>query len=258
MTLDALARAFFAEHPELRFGALGPAENLAALPDAVCGQPVVKLSTEEHPHLPEQYLASNHLAFGKLSLLRWVLSDLFLMPGFIGVLSCEARHITPDLKAHLGVDDQKQVIGAAYVPAPTMHQGQFIGASLLSFLDRRGGAAWVKTLSLKLCGARRLRGVAQWDNPSLRVHTRIGPMRLIGRPPGGHEYADRTFVYETDLTDEATWARSMAKKRTLPESLRRVQARDHETLNALLERAAKGTQIAIHAVEGQELLIQDQ
>lgn len=256
MTLEGQAQAFFASAPHLRFGALGPAQNLALLPDNVCGIPVLKLSTEEHPPLAEQYLATNHLAFGRLSLLRWVLSDLYLMPGFIGVLLADARHVREDLRAHLGVEEGRRLIGAAYVASPTIHPGQVVGVSLLSFLETRLASAWVKTLTLKLWGAHTLRGVAQWDSPSLRVHTRLGALRLIGRPPGGHELADRTFIYETDLTDEAAWARAMARQ-TPPMRSKPISARDHATLNALLDRAIRGEdlRIAPPGLEDGKLLI---
>jgi hypothetical protein len=117
--------------------------------------------------------------------------------------------------------------------------GQFIGVSLLSFLRGVQAGAWVKLLTLRMYRARRMRGVAQWDNPSVRVHTRLGPLRLVGRVPGGHEYAERTFVYETDLADEARVVEAMARRLPLTPTLR-IAARDTGALGALLERAEAG------------------
>lgn len=244
MTLESQAKAFFAAHPQLRFGVLGPQQNLALLPDTVCGVPVVKLTTEEHPLLAEQYLATNHLAFGRLSLLRWVLSDLYLLPGFIGVLLTDPEQLAPELREHLNPEEGRRVIGAAYVAAPTLHPGRVVGVSLLSFLQTRGAAAWVKTLTLKLWRAHTLQGITQWDSPSLRVHTRLGPLKLIGRPPGGHEFADRTFIYQTDLSDDAAWAKAMARALPTPK-LKPVPARDYTALNALLDRALRGEDLRI-------------
>lgn len=245
MTLQAQAAAFFEAHPDLEFGALGPAENLELLPETVWGVRVAKLATETHPHLPEQYLQTNQLAFGKLSLLRWVLSDLFLMPGFLGVLLSPASGVKPTLREHLRVEGDRRIIGAAYAAAPTLHPGRFVGASLLSFLEARHCAAWAKSLTLKLCGASAVRGVAQWDNPSLRVHTRLGPLRLVGRPPGGHEYQERTFVYETGLHDESAWAAAMRRSGASSRTVRRIRVDDFEALDRELDRAMAGARLAI-------------
>jgi hypothetical protein len=194
------------------------------------------LPVEEHPRLVEQYLLTNQVAFGQLGLPRWVLSDLYLLPAAIGVFLCEARFVREDLRLALRVPGGREVIGAAYVGVPTIHPGVFVGVSLLSFLEDRHCAAWAKSLTVKMLGAKQVRGVAQWDSPSLRVHTRLGPLRLIGRPPGGHELAEKTFVYETDLSDESGWAEAM-ERRSKEAATSRIAVTDLPVLNAALDRA---------------------
>lgn len=238
-SLARQAEAFFSAHPGVSLMALGAGEHAEAMDLSPLGLPATYLPAERNLELAKQYLALNQFAFGGIGVPRWVLSDLYLMPGAIGLLRCPARMLKPELRAHLGLADEEPAIGAAYYAAPSMTQGLFIGASLLSFLPGTGAGAWVKTLTLRMLRATRLRGVAQWDNPSVRVHARLGPLRLVGRVPGGHEYGERTFVYETDLSDGARVAEAMERRLSL-EPTRRIAVTDLPALGALLDRAEAG------------------
>lgn len=239
---QALARqaaAFFSQHPGLSLMALGSGEHAHSLDLSPLGLPATYLPAERNLELAGQYLALNQLAFGGIGVPRWVLSDLYLMPGAIGLLRCPARMLKPEARERLGLAEEDPAIGAAYYAAPTVTPGLFVGVSLLSFLPATGAAAWAKVLTLAMLRARRLRGVAQWDNPSVRVHSRLGPLRLVGRVPGGHEYGERTFVYETDLSDPARVAEAM--ERRLPsEPTLRVAVTDLPALSGLLDRAEAG------------------
>jgi hypothetical protein len=239
---SALARqaeAFLAQHPGVSMMALGSGEHADSLDLSPLGVPVHYLPAERNLDLSMQYLALNQLAFGGIGVPRWVLSDLYLLPGAIGLLRCPARMVKPEVRERLELADEDPTIGAAYFAAPSVTPGLFIGVSLLSFLPGTGAAAWVKVLTLSMLRAKRLRGVAQWDNPSVRVHARLGPLRLVGRVPGGHEYGERTFVYETDVSDGARVAEAMERMSPLSPT-RRVSVTDLLTLSGLLDRAEAG------------------
>lgn len=233
------AEAFLARHPGVSLVALGSGAHADSLDLAPLGVPARYLPAERHPELAAQYLVLNQLAFGGIGVPRWVLSDLYLLPGAIGLLRCPARLVKPEVRERLGLADEDPAIGAAYYAAPTVTPGLFIGVSLLSFLPGTGAAPWVKALTLGMLRARRLRGVAQWDNPSVRVHSRLGPLRLVGRVPGGHEYGERTFVYETDLSDGTRVAEAMERRLSLAPT-RRVSVTDLPMLSGLLDRAEAG------------------
>jgi hypothetical protein len=240
--MSALAQAageFFAREPELRLAALGAREGRAALDLAPCGRPVEFLPAEAHGAWAQQYLTLNQHAFGPLGLPRWVLSDLYLLPSVVGLVLAPARLLREDVQQKLALAPETPAIAAAYVAVPSITPGLFVGVSLLSFLPGAKASAWVKTLTLKMLGAERLRGVTQWDSSAVRVHTRLGPMRLVGRAPGSHEYAERTFVYETCLRAEALWAQCMRRELHLPPT-RRVRVDDAPALAALLDRAEAG------------------
>jgi hypothetical protein len=257
-TLARQAAAFLARHPGLSLAALGSGEHAHSLDLHPLGVPVTYLPAERHLELSRQYLELNQFAFGGIGVPRWVLSDLYLLPGAIGLLRCPARMLEPRARERLGLKEDEPAIGAAYYAAPSVTPGLFIGVSLLSFLPGSGAAAWVKVLTLQMLRARRLRGVAQWDNPSVRVHSRMGPLKLVGRVPGGHEYGERTFIYETDLMDSERVAEAM--ERRLPrEHVRRVPVTDLATLSALLDRAEAGEVLHLvpPGVEGGFVLVRE-
>jgi hypothetical protein len=233
------AAHFFSRHPELSLEALGASANMEALDLKPAGIPVKFLPAEQQGALVLQYRELNRLAFGTLGIPSWVLSDLYLLPGVIGLLRCPARMLNEEARQKLGLPDEAPAIGAAYYAAPSVVPGVFIGVSLLSFVPGIQAGAWVKVLTLKMLRARRLRGVAQWHNPSVRVHTRMGPLRLVGSVPGDHEYVEQSFLYETDLGDEARQVEAMERRLIVPPTMR-VAAGDTRTLLSLLRRAEAG------------------
>jgi len=237
--MNVQAADFFSRHPELSLQALGASANVEALDLRPAGVPVKFLPAEHQGPLVLQYRELNRLAFGTLGIPSWVLSDLYLLPGVIGLLRCPARMLNEEARQKLQLADEEPAIGAAYYAAPSVVPGVFIGVSMLSFVRGIQAGAWVKVLTLKMLRARRLRGVAQWHNPSVRVHTRLGPLRLVGSVPGDHEYVDQSFLYETDLGDEPRLLQAMERRLVLPVT-KRVGATDKPALLALLRRAEAG------------------
>jgi hypothetical protein len=243
--MDDLCAEFFARHPEISLGALGAAANAEALDPAPFGKPLRYFRAEEHPELVERYRSANGYAFpGELALPGWVLSDLYLLPGAIGLLLCPARTLAVPLRKRLSLHADDLAIAAAYLGAPTVTRGLFIGVSLISLLPGIHAGAWVKALSLRMLRATKMRGIAQWQNPSVRVHTRMGPLRVVGAVPGTHEFRHKSFVYETDLSHDSRWREAMARRLTIPPT-RRLAPDDAPALENLLDRAQAGESIHI-------------
>lgn len=243
--MDELARDFFARHPGVELAALGSRSNQAALELAPAGVPARFYAAEEHPSLVERYRDANALAFpGDLTLPGWVLSDLYLLPGAIGLLICHGSFLEVPTRKRLNLASDDVAIAAAYYAAPTVQPGTFIGVSLLSLVPKILAGAWVKALTLKMVRAERLRGVAQWASPAVRVHTRMGPLRVVSSVPGTHEFREKSFVYESDLADSAAWSGAMARRPSLPWS-EKIPASDTERLAALSLRAEAGERIFV-------------
>ncbi|MGB1701447.1 MAG: hypothetical protein ACPHRO_15930, partial [Nannocystaceae bacterium] len=190
--------------PPFEFGMFGSAAHrdrldLRAWPTARFWE------AENSPEMARQYRAANRLRFpGPLALPGWVFSDLFVLPGAIGVITGPAALLEEEMREALQVDLSERAIMAAYYAAPTLTQGLFVGVSLISLLPGRGLGRVVKGMALHALGAEMQRGVAQWSNWSLRSHAKIGPMRIVGGVPSGHALEEESFVYEIDLQREGT------------------------------------------------------
>ncbi len=248
MTADPLAvmaREFFGRHPQVTLAALGSASNEAFLDLEPFGVPVRFLAAEQHPTLVERYRDANAVAFpGDLSLPGWVLSDLYLLPAAIGLLVCPGSFLDVPTRKRLGLGSDELGIAAAYYGAPTVNPGVFVGVSLLSLAPRMLAGAWVKALTLRMLRARTLRGVAQWKSPAVRVHTRMGPLRVVSSVPGTHEFRAKSFVYESDLSDDARWHGAMARRSQFTPELR-VPSSDEARLAELCQRAEAGDRVWI-------------
>ena len=118
--MHVLADGFFARHPELSLAALGASANEEALELKPAGVPVKFLPAEHHAEVVRQYRELNQLAFGSIGVPNWVLSDLCLLPGAIGLLRCPARMLEDAARQRLGLSDEGLAIGAAYYAAPSV------------------------------------------------------------------------------------------------------------------------------------------
>ena len=239
--------AFFARHPECRFRALGARDNAAALDLAPFGRRAEYLDAAAEPSWVERYHAANRLRFPEpLALPGWVLVDFYLLPAAIGVLTCPAR-LCDVRPAGLGDDDE--AVAAAYFAAPSIVAGTVVGVSLISLREGIGAAAIIKALTLKMLRATTQQGIAQWDNASLRVHTRMGALRLLGPVPSAHGKAASSFLYAVDLTDETRWKEAMTRlekaSADAPEGASWMPVADSSALRELLDRAVAGERIEI-------------
>lgn len=232
-------------HPQLRFVALGAGVNEGALNLAPFGLRAEFLDAAEQGAWVSCYLQANRRAFGgPLELPGWVLVDCYLWPGAIGMLVGPGG---PEMAPHTPGPAGERLV-AAYVALPSVEPGVFVGCSLFSFVPRGGVARLAKTLTLKMLRARAQRGIAQWGNDSLRVHVRLGPLRLEGPVPAAHGRARDSFAYRVDLDDEARCAKAL---RGEPEGDDEgpaptwVPIDDRARLDLLLARARRGERIEI-------------
>lgn len=220
MSIPALT-SFLSSHPRLRLAVLGARGNHVGLDLAPYGVPAAYLPAEDHGDLARSYLALNRAAFPAVPLAAWVLSDVYLLPAGIALLL------------------DGDAIAAAWVGLPSV-RGDAVGVSLLSNVP--GAGAVVKLLGARMLGVCRVRGVTQWSSPALRAHTRLGPLRVLGPVPA-HELAD-TFVYETNLSDDALVDAALARRHPLVATTS-VDPTDSAALTDLLLRAARTGDVVI-------------
>jgi hypothetical protein len=246
--LGEIVADFFARYPENTFSVLGAPQNQAALDLCPFGHPSRFLDASRETAWVQRYLSANRSRFqGTLELPGWVLVDLYLMPGAIGLLTCPARFLSlrpPELA------DRDEAIAAAYYAAPSVVAGTFVGVSLISLRAGVGAGALVKVMTLGVLRARAQRGIAQFGNASLRAHTRLGPLRLEGRVPRLHPKADESFVYSIDFSRPEDVADAMRHARApadppAPTGARWIPVTDRRTLEAALDRAEDGHSVTI-------------
>lgn len=263
-------RELAGRHPRLRFCALGARENAGALdldPFGIRAEFFDAAERGAHPDWVGRYLEANQRAFGgPLALPGWVLVDCYLMPGAIGLLvgpAVEGERVEADPSVATSERAEAAAgerVVAAYVALPSVEPGVFVGCSLFSFEPGGGVARLVKALTLKMLRARVQRGIAQWHNGSLRVHTRMGPLRLEGPVPEVHGQAADSFAYRVELGDEARWGRAL---RGEPDGAGApavwVPVDDRARLGRLLGRAREGEIVEVCApgldAEGRRVLV---
>lgn len=250
------------------------ASNTAVLHELAlepCGVPITPLDflgPYERPwkleDLMRAYNVLNATAFGAkgIPLQNWVMIDLGLLPsGFLLITlpradaeaaltdaarsDAERTRIAEVLPAVLAEADRLGHAGpipvAGYCAAPTPDRDAWVGWSLCSAIPGLGTVA--KGLALEAYGARTLTGVAQFYDPSLRVHRKFGPMRLLAAVldlhPVAHTMAYRTAVFageETGAVEEAGPADPADPQPTLM-----LDARDLDAQWALQRRIDAGT-----------------
>jgi hypothetical protein len=208
--------------------------------------------------LMRTYNVLNATAFGAkgIPLQNWVMIDLGLLPSAFLLITlpreaieaamagtggrvgdAERRRIGEVLPAVLAEADRLGYAGpipvAGYCAAPTPDRGAWVGWSLCSAIPGLGTVA--KGLALEAYGARRLTGVAQFYDPSLRVHRKFGPMRLLAAVLDLHPVS-HTMAYRTEVFGDEEAADPADPKPTLW-----LGARDREAQWALQQRLDAGT-----------------
>lgn len=164
------------------------------------------------------YNVLNATSFGEkgIPLQDWVMIDLGLLPSAFLLMTLpfaraaalaadpqappRVRAILPAVIAEARrLDHEGPIPVAGYCAAPTPEPGAWVGWSLCSAIPGLGTTA--KGLALIAYRATRLTGVAQFFDPSVRVHRKFGPMRLRRAVLDLHPVA-HTMVYETTVFGE--------------------------------------------------------
>lgn len=87
-----------------------------------------------------------------------------------------------------------------YIALPSAKPGEVVGVSLFSFAGTGRWGRRTKALALLLHAAKQQIGVAQYSNPSVRLHVSMGPLRLLSRRTEVHSRPAETFVYSTTVS----------------------------------------------------------
>ena len=187
------------------------ARRVSGLPVTPWPETLERLDALDPRNAPFSHLlnAANTAAYGELGMPLWVQVDCAMLPsayhGFAAHrsdlakgtwerLQSAARTCLPERTADALEAYDGFVPVSGFAAARTFTPDAIVAFSLYSLLPRLGLRS--KCLGLLAHGAARQIGVAQYDNPVLRVHASIGPLRIVEPQLVTHSIPEKTFVYE--------------------------------------------------------------
>lgn len=152
-----------------------------------------------------------------LGMPRWVFLDCCALPSVVFGMFLPRAHVPSTYAALIDPDGLCDVLPVAeYIALPSLIAGEFVGVSLFSFLAEGSWGRRVKAMALYALGARTQVGVAQYSNPSIRLHLAFGPLHLLQASVDVHSRPGETFVYRVTLPpDDELLALGRGDKHTL-------------------------------------------
>lgn len=136
-----------------------------------------------------------------LSMDRWVALDCGMLPSAFVGLAKKACDLSKDTRAKLSIpkDYDGFVPVTMYCAIPSVERGLWISHSLSSIDNGKGLGLATKIIGLMVYGAERIRGIAQYDNSSVKIHSKIADLKLVSAITFVHSIPEMTFIYEHDV-----------------------------------------------------------
>lgn len=173
------------------------------------------LDDESQIPFHEAYLLSNSLSFSSpdLKMPHWVMIDCALMQSAIVGFSRAVRDLPAKILKHYEEDSRidlsklERIPVSGQIASPATAPGSFVGISLFSLgqqiaQDRQLGL-FTKALALEVYKARRngiFYGIAQYDNPALKIHGRFSSkMEIEQAMVPLHPRRDMTLIYRMNI-----------------------------------------------------------
>ncbi|MGE3623015.1 MAG: hypothetical protein AB7H77_03955 [Bdellovibrionales bacterium] len=171
------------------------------------------MENDEHGPFHEAYLLSNSLSFKSpdLKMPHWVLIDCALMQTAIVGFMKACKDLPESLLSHYRNDPGIDLDRLDFIPvsgqisSPSVGGESFVGISLFSLAKSipEGPSQlglYTKALALEVYRAARQShyyGIAQYNNPSLKIHGRFTPRLEIHQPMVPlHPGKDMTLIYK--------------------------------------------------------------
>jgi hypothetical protein len=128
----------------------------------------------------------------------WVFLDCCVLPSAVVGFELPAAAMPSDLRRAIDPTLQLEWLPfTEYIALPSVGRGEVVGVSLFSFAASGRWGRRTKALGLLLHAATQQIGVAQYTNPSVRLHLSLGPLRLLSRRTEVHSRPAETFVYKS-------------------------------------------------------------
>lgn len=219
--------------------------------------PVELIDTFNTETLPFYHLVNggNNLVYNDMGMPAWAQFSCCTMPSAMVGLALRRQDVDPTLydklckvvgrqfgaraeasaRAWEGLIPVSEYCGVATSKADTV-----VGFSMFSLLDNLRLGIRSKALAMVAYGARFQLGTTQYDNKSIRSHTRFGPLEILSVHVPQHTKPDSTFLYQLDLIDaeglmEIALTGNSAIQTRHPEVEHLVQVRSPAQASAAIE-----------------------
>ena len=141
-------------------------------------------------------------AAAALGMPLWVFLDCCTLPSAMVGFAAPREALPDDLARRLDPDGSLPWLGVSeYMGIPSLEPGTVVGVSLFSLGRGLQLGTRTKALGLFALRARRQVGVAQYANPSVRLHLAFGDLELMARRAPVHSRPEETFVYTAPVPD---------------------------------------------------------
>jgi nucleoside-diphosphate-sugar epimerase len=164
-------------------------------------------------------------AAAALGMPLWVFLDCCTLPSAMVGFAAPRESLPEDLARRLDPDGTLSWLGISeYMGLPSLEPGTVVGVSLFSLGRGVHLGTRTKALGLFALRARRQVGVAQYANPSVRLHLAFGDLELLAPRAPVHSRPEETFVYTAPVPDPGRLAamvggRALERKERAPRAV---------------------------------------
>ncbi len=187
---------------------------------------------------------------GEMAMPRWILLDGAGLSGAIIGLGARVQETSSSVRTLLDIEPGETglVPYAMFIAIPSFEPDTWVGHNLASLAVRqpegemlRGLGSLTKAVALQALGARYQLGAAQWDSVALRVHARLGTLRLLTAWTPAHS-KPWTFTYRAQIDEPRLrhLARDPGGSVSTPRPQKWLQSDDHAGMQVLQREIERG------------------
>ncbi|NQW62078.1 MAG: NAD-dependent epimerase/dehydratase family protein [Deltaproteobacteria bacterium] len=186
----------------------------------------------------------------------WVFLDCCTLPSAMVGFAAPRESLPEDLARRLDPDGTLAWLGISeYMGLPSLEPGTVVGVSLFSLGRGLHLGTRSKALGLFALRAQRQVGVAQYANPSVRLHLAFGDLELLAPRAPVHSRPEETFVYTAPVPDPGRLAamvggRALERKARAPLAITHAfDPRQKQEVDAFVARSGRFAIVGTGSVE---------
>lgn len=167
----------------------------------------IDVSDPKNKYFFELYIAANGIAFGgkNLAMPKWVGLDCVALPTVSIGFAVPASYLKETIRKEYSIPDgfNGLVPVSMYTALPSIELPRtFVNFSMCSTISGKGLATYSMALAVFAYDADIIRSVVQYDNIALKVHSKLGKLKLEVTSVPIHTLSENTFIYSVDVRDK--------------------------------------------------------